>query len=350
MCGACALRPSVSKHAECGILGAMYQQELSSYLERATPRVALLYGEYVFYIEHYAQKILDRYPQAQVQRFYFNDYDFKVILEILSQDSLFGEGVVVYLKLDKALGAKESRALMQTLARHPKNALLIGLYPHKKHSYIQECKQFAAQLTHPKIQEQIVAVRFFTPTPTQLLALLQERAQARGLQIETPALHLLLEWHNHDVGIIDQELEKLSLLGGLVGLAEVKESLENMGAVGVEALLDALFKSRAQSLQVFARLQAEGNDGVELVRALTRHFYQLFLFASYLRVHGKIQPKEILGFNPPQAVILQLSRRAGQIQNMRALFEWLRDWHVECMRGNTQASWHFLIKVQDCIG
>ncbi|WP_235852588.1 DNA polymerase III subunit delta [Helicobacter vulpis] len=328
----------------------MYHPEFLAYLERATPRVALFYGEYVFYIDHYGQKILDRYPQAQVQRFYFNDYDFKAILEALSQNSLFGEGVVVYLKLDQKLGAKECCSLLEVVASHPRNALVIGFYPGKnKAQYAQQGKQFGAQLRHPKLQEQIVEVRFFTPDKSELLALLQEKAHVLGLQIETQALHLLLELHHNDVGIIYPELEKWSLCGHLVRAQEIQQEVYGMGAVGVDALLDALFEKKQQCLRLLARLQAEGVDGVDLVRALSRYFYQLFLFASYFKMHGAIQPKQILGFNPPQTVVLQLSKRAGQVQNMRAIFELLRSWHVACMRGDTQAGWHFLIKVQDYI-
>ncbi|WP_104695286.1 DNA polymerase III subunit delta [Helicobacter salomonis] len=329
----------------------MYHGEFVKYLEHTTPRVALLYGEYVFYIEHYVQKILDRYAHAQQQRFYFGDYDLKSVLEALSQDSLFGEGVVVCLKLDKKLNAKECHALVEAIIAHPRNALIIGFYPAKnKGEYPQHCKQFGAQLVHPKLKGQIAEVRFFTPSTSELITLLQERARALRLPIDMQALYLLLELHNNDLGIIDQELQKLALSGRPIHVQEVQQEVYGMGAVGTEQLLDSLFEGGVGRFAIFTRLQAEGVDEVELVRALARYFYQLFLFASYLKIHGSIRPKEILGFNPPPALASQLSKRVGQLKATRPIFELLREWHVQCMQGNAQAGWHFLIKVQDYIG
>ncbi|MFC3847245.1 DNA polymerase III subunit delta [Helicobacter baculiformis] len=320
-----------------------------SYLEHATPRVALLYGECVFYIDHYAKQIAQRYPQAQKCSYYFNDYSFNAVVESLSQDSLFGEGSVVLLKLDKKLSAKESYALLEVLVAHPKNALIIGFYSNKnKSAYIQEAKQFGAQLKHPKLDKAIVDVRFFMPSHTELSALLQKKAQTLSLQIDTQALHFLLELLNYDISIACAELEKLALLDHRIEIQDIKRQVyEGSGSVDVEQLIEALFKDRAQSLQVFGRLQSEGGDGPELVRALGRYFYQLFLFASYLKIHGNIQAKEILGFNPPQGVVAQLTKRATQLKDTRRIFEALRAWHVQSIQGNVQAGWHFLIEIQD---
>ncbi|WP_233704476.1 DNA polymerase III subunit delta [Helicobacter cynogastricus] len=324
----------------------MYHQEFLSYLERATPRVALLYGE-PFYIDHYTNEILRRYAQAEQYRYYFNDYDFKAVLEVLSQDSLFGEGSVVLLKLDKKLGNKEITALLEAVATCSKSALIIGFYPLNKNTYIQECKQFSAQLKHPKLTETLVEVRFFPPKSSEFLELLQKRAQALKVIVDSQTLFLLLEYN--DVGIAYQELEKLALLGRPITMADVQENMHGGGAVEIEKLFEALFERKGDSLAILNRLQQEGLDGVELVRVVGRYFYQLTLFAMHLKMHGSVQAREILGFNPPPAVSAQLRQRCTRLKAPIIIFEALRDWYVQSMRGDTEAGWRFLIKIQDYI-
>ncbi|WP_233705043.1 DNA polymerase III subunit delta [Helicobacter felis] len=324
----------------------MYHQEFLSYLERATPRVALLYGE-PFYIDHYVSELLKRYAQAEQYRYYFGDYDFKAVLEVLSQDSLFGEGSVVLLKLDKKPASKEITALLEAVATCPKSALIIGFYPLNKNTYTQECKQFSAQLKHPKLTETLVEVRFFPPKSSEFLELLQKRAQALQLNIDPQALFLLLEYNN--VGMAYQELDKLALLGRPINTADVQTHMHGGGAIEAERLFEALFERKGDSLAILNRLQQEGLDGVELARVVGRYFYQLALFAMHLKMHGGVQAKEILGFNPPPAVSAQLRQRCTQLKAPIETFEAIRDWHVQSMQGDTEAGWRFLIKIQDYI-
>lgn len=328
----------------------MYQKELESYLRHTIPRAVLLYGEWEFYIEYYAQKIVHAYPQAQKNLFYFGDYDFKEVLETLSQDSLFGEGNIALLKLDQKLPPKQIHALLDVLALHPKNALVIEFYQAKsKSEYTQDCKQFATQFKHPKFKNLAIEVRFFTPNSAVLLDLLQERVRVLDLSISEEALALLLEVQNNDVRIVYQDLEKLSLLHRPISIQEVQEHIYGLGGMEIQELFEAIFDYPQRALETLARLQAKGIEEMELVRGLERYFYQLFLFFAYAKGHGSIHAKDILGFIPPQAVLNQLSQRSVRVQDYQKIFEDLREWHIASMRGQKDSGWHFLIKVQDYI-
>ncbi|WP_185962984.1 DNA polymerase III subunit delta [Helicobacter mehlei] len=317
-------------------------------MKRATPRAALLYGEWAFYIEYYARKIAKAYSQAQKSQFDFGDYRFQEVLEVLSQDSLFATGNLVCLRLDKKLGAKEIRALLDTLALHPRNALIIEFYQAKdKSTYAQDFKQFATQFKHPKLGDHIIDVRFFMPNLDTLLELLQEKVHALGLIIDTQALLLLLEVQNNDVRIIYQDLEKLALLDKPIGITEVQEHVYGLMGAETQELLEALFEKPKKVFESFARLQ--GVEEMELIWGLERYFYQLFLIFAYLKGHNSMDAKEILGFNPPPMVLKQLSQRAQQVQDYQGVFGGLRTWHIASMQGQKDAGWHFLIKVQDYI-
>ncbi|WP_163555431.1 DNA polymerase III subunit delta [Helicobacter suis] len=324
----------------------MYQKELEAYLQHKIPRAILLYGEWEFYIEYYANKIAKLTPQVQIYRIYFKDYCFEEVLEYISQDSLFNQGNLVWLKLDKKLAAKEVRMLLDRLSIHPQNALIIEFYKAKSQSeYAQDFKQFAAQFKHPKLEA--LEVRFFMPDLHVRLALLQEKARALNLVVDIEALTLLLEVQNNDVGIIYQDLEKLALLDKPIGLSDIHTHVYGVGGIQLEELLAVLFKRSSKVLETFMRLLAEGFEEIELIRGLQRYFYQLFGFYAYLKKETS-NAKEILGYNPPQAITQTLKERCKQVIDYQQVFMYLNAWYVASMQGGNE-SWHFLIKIQDNI-
>ncbi|WP_163564963.1 DNA polymerase III subunit delta [Helicobacter suis] len=324
----------------------MYQKELETYLQHKIPRAVLLYGEWEFYIEYYANKIAKLTPQVQIYRVYFKDYCFEEVLEYISQDSLFGGGNLVWLKLDKKLAAKEVRILLDRLSKHLQNALIIEFYRAKSLSeYAQDFKQFAAQFKHPKLE--VIEVRFFMPDLSTRLALLQEKTRALNLSVSMEALTLLLEVQNNDVRLIYQDLEKLALLDKPIGLSDIHTHVYGVGGIQLEELLAVLFKRSSKVLETFMRLLAEGFEEIELIRGLQRYFYQLFGFYAYMQ-KGSSNAKEILGYNPPQAITQTLKERCQQVMNYQQVFVYLNAWYVASMQGGNE-SWHFLIKIQDNI-
>ncbi|CCF80764.1 hypothetical protein HBZS_112130 [Helicobacter bizzozeronii CCUG 35545] len=160
------------------------------------------------------------------------------------------------------MGAKEIHALLDTLALHPRNALIIEFYQAKdKSSYAQDFKQFATQFKHPKLGDRVIDVRFFMPNLDTLLELLQEKVHALGLSIDTPALLLLLEVQNNDVRIIYQDLEKLALLGKPIGVTEVQEHVYGLMGVETQELLEAIFEKPQKSLRMLCTPAGGGGNG-----------------------------------------------------------------------------------------
>ncbi|CCM11360.1 DNA polymerase III subunit delta [Helicobacter heilmannii] len=312
------------------------------------PRAVLLYGEWEFYMEHYGRKIANLYPQAQINRAYFSEFDLQETLEWLGQSSLFAQGNVAWLKLDKKLSAKDIQKLLDALAKNPQNALIIEFYRAKSQSeYAQDFRQFSANFKHSGLQDAVLEVRFFTPPYATLLELAQEKIHALQLKISQEALHLLLEGHQFDLRLVYRDLEKLALLGSDIGPKEVQDLVQGMGVVEVSGFINALFAKRGV-LELWGRLQNEGADEGEWLRALWRYFYQLFGFFAYSQ-KGQPQAKEVLGYTPPPAIIKELKERCLQVADYATLFSLLQSWHSAHLRGQREKSWHFLIKIQDCI-
>ncbi|BEG56361.1 DNA polymerase III subunit delta HolA [Helicobacter sp. NHP21005] len=313
----------------------MYQKDLENYLKTRVPRAVLLYGEWEFYIEHYGKKIAKLYPQAQINRAYFSEFDLQETLEWLGLSSLFAQGNLAWLKLDKKLSTKDTQKLLDTLAKNPQNALIIEFYRAKSQSeYAQDFRQFSAHFKHPTLLDSVLEVRFFTPSYAVLLELVQEKIYALQLQISQEALHLLLEGHNFDLRLIHRDLEKLALLGQEIGLQEVQDLVQGMGAVEVGGFLNALFAKRGV-LELWGRLQNEGVDEGEWLRALWRYFYQLFGFFAYNQ-KGQVQAKEVLGYTPPPAIVKELKERCQQVADYTTLFSLLQSWHSAHLRGQRE--------------
>ncbi|GLH57904.1 DNA polymerase III subunit delta [Helicobacter ailurogastricus] len=327
----------------------MYQKDLENYLKTRVPRAVLLYGEWEFYIEHYAQKIAKLYPQAQINRAYFGEFQLNECLEWLGLSSLFAQGNLAWLKLDKKLGAKEIQKLLDTLAKHPQNALIVEFYRGAKSQseYAQDFRQFGANFKHAGLKDSVLEVRFFTPPDGTLLELAQEKIHALHLKISQEALHLLLEGHNFDLRLVHRDLEKLALLGQDIGLKEVQDFVQGMGAVEISSFLNALF-AKEGVLELWGCLESEGLDESEWLRALWRYFYQLFGFFAHSQ-KGQAQAKDILGYNPPPAIVKELKDRCFQVTDYATLFSLLQSWHNANLQGQREKSWHFLIKIQDCI-
>ncbi|BCZ16763.1 hypothetical protein NHP190003_00450 [Helicobacter sp. NHP19-003] len=237
----------------------MYQKDLENYLKTRVPRAVLLYGEWEFYIEYYGRKIAQLYPQAQVNRAYFGEFQLNECLEWLGQSSLFAKGNLVWLKIDKKLSAKDTQKLLDSLAKNPQSALIIEFYRGAKSQseYAQDFRQFGANFKHAGLKDLVLEVRFFTPPYGTLLELAQEKIHELQLTIKQEALNLLLEGHNFDLRLVYRDLEKLALVGQSVGLQEVRDLVQGMGAVEVGGFLNALFAKKGV-LELWGRLQNEG--------------------------------------------------------------------------------------------
>ncbi|PAF48668.1 hypothetical protein BKH41_05200 [Helicobacter sp. 12S02232-10] len=329
----------------------MYKKDLDLFLQKSLPRATLLYGESEFLIKYYSDKIALKITESSNKTtFYYSDYDFKAVMAILGQSSLFGDVSLVVLKLDKKLSKKEIDEMLHALIRNQENALIIEFYRSESRSnaeYAQDFKALSASFKNSSLGSLGIEVRFFTPNFRESIALLKERASALNLTIEERLLGVILGMQNNDLGIAYNELEKFCILDSPITFEDIQKLSYGLGSVSIDDLYDAIFNKK-DIFEIYEKIQEEGLEELQLLREFERYFYQLFLFFAYIKSHGSPNAKDILGFAPPQMMVEKLASRSIRIkeEGYRRIFELFGKWRNATMRGEKNASLHFLIKLQ----
>lgn len=325
----------------------MYRKDLDLLLKKTSPRAALLYGESDFLIRYYSLKIAKQITDISNRvTFYYSDYDFKGVMDILGQSSLFGDESLVLLKLDKKLPKKEIDSLLNAISHNPNNSLIIEFYRSDSKSsaeYAQDFRTFASAFKG----EGVIDVRFFAPNFYESLALLKERASELSLRIEDRLLGVILDLQNNDLAIAHNELEKFTILSTPVTLDDIHRLCYGLGSVSIDELYSAIFDKK-DPWSILQKIQEEGLDDMEILRDMERYFYQLFLFFAYIKSNGSPNAKDILGFSPPQMIVDKIAARSIRIkeEGYQKIFEIFRKWRNASMRGEKNFSLKVLIKLQ----
>lgn len=331
----------------------MKQHQLDAFLASQIPQATLLYGDCSFWIEFYSKKIASKTTDSEnIVKFYFEDYEYSQVFDLLSQSSLFGDSTLVILKMDKKISKKELQSLLDALEKNTTNSLIIEFYKSDSKSpsdYARDFKEMAGLFKG----ERFIEVRFFEPKLSECQMLLAQRAKELGIQIDMRTLMLLLNIQNGDIAIALKELEKFIYFDHPIGEQEVSELCSSLGSVEFEDLLDALL-ARKGIMGIYTRLEEEGLDEMCLMGTLGSHFYKLFMFFAYIRSHGKADAKEILGYAPPAFVVDKMVREAMSLreEQYKRIFEELIEWRLKIFSGKSKIAnaIMFLQKIQSILG
>ncbi|PAF46511.1 hypothetical protein BKH46_07145 [Helicobacter sp. 12S02634-8] len=340
----------------------MYKKELDHLLAKCSlsnpskptplPRAVLLYGESDFLIGYYARKIaeLTTSDPSNKTTFYYSDYDESVVIETLSQNSLFGDMNLVVLKLDKKPPKKDIDTMLEALKRNQNNALIIEFYRADSRSsaeYAQDFRALAASFKTSILGALAIEVRFFMPSFQESIALLKERVKTLELQIDERLLSVILSMQNNDLGIAYNELEKFTITDTPITLEDIQRLCYGLGSVSIDDFLGAIFDKK-NIFEYYEKIQEEGLEELGLLREMERYFYQLFLFFAYIKSYGTPNAKEILGFSPPQDITQKLASRSIRIkeEGYMQIFRLFGEWRTKTMRGEKHMGLHALIKLQ----
>lgn len=325
----------------------MYRKDLDSLLKKSAPRAVLLYGESDFLIHYYSLKIAKQITEpSNKTTFYYSDYDFRAVMDILGQSSLFGDENLVVLKLDKKLPKKEIDSLLNAISHNANNSLIVEFYRSDSKTnaeYSQDFRTFASAFKG----DGVIDVRFFAPNFYESLALLRERANELNLKIEDRLLGVILDLQNNDLSIAHNELEKFTIFDTPISVDDIHRLCYGLGSVSIDELYNAIFDKK-DAYDILQKIQEEGLDDMEILRDMERYFYQLFLFFAYIKSNGSPNAKDILGFAPPQMIVDKIAARSIRIKEggYQSIFEIFRKWRNASMRGEKNFSLSVLIKLQ----
>ena len=280
----------------------MYKNEFDNYLKQNKKfKAYMFYGQSIFLIEQYALAIAQSLGNSdEIEKLYFDEYDFKYAKDKLLQSSLFSSNNIILIKTDKKIPKKEVDALIEACNLNPDSTLIFACLGDG------DFKTMEASFT---LKTNSAAVRFFLPTDPEAIRFLEFEAKILDMKIELSALNHLYFMHKNDLALCVNDMRKLAVLNEPINTHLVDTHCFGIGSVNFEDFLHDLLSGKDISSDLSLLLE-EGMNEIFLLNQVTSFVQQLFMISSYVRAFGQPNPKEILGFIPPKNVWEKKSKLA----------------------------------------
>ncbi len=186
----------------------------------------MFYGQSNFLIEYYTSLVTSQLGTPdEIEKLYFDDFDFKYSRDKLLQSSLFTANNILVIKLDKKLPKKEVVELIQACNTNPDSKVIFACMGDT------DFKTMGGYFT---TKLNAVSVRMFSPFPNEAVRLLEAQAKDFGINCEMSALNHLYFMHRQDLSLCVNDLKKLSILDERITPDIVSKHCFGIGAVDFE--------------------------------------------------------------------------------------------------------------------
>ncbi|MBR8464395.1 DNA polymerase III subunit delta [Campylobacter sp. faydin G-24] len=284
----------------------MYRKELEGLL--ANNKVAnffLLFGADEYQIELFAKEILNLYniSDTNMLSLYFDEYDFAKAKAHISEPSLFGGKNLLHIKSDKKIVGKELKELVRACETSSENYFLFEFYESDMKIALEMQKIFGVNFA-----------RFFKPnSPDEAVMLLSRSAAKIGLNITKNALYELYFIHNENLYLAASELNKLASLNTHIDQDIVRRLVFGLGGVSFDDFFNKFISLKDIKNDFFAYEQDPSFNEILLINSFYKAFFRLFKLHSYIKINGRFDIKEAIGYAPPQNVAESLKSQSLSI-------------------------------------
>lgn len=284
----------------------MYKNEFDNYLKQNKRfKSYMFYGQSTFLIEQYSLAIAQMFGESdEIEKMYFEEYDFKYAKDKLLQSSLFSSNNILLIKVEKKIPKKEVDTLVEACNKNPDSTLIFACLGDA---------EFKTMENSFSLKTNSVAVRFFSPTDLEALKFLEYEAKMLKIKYEISALNHLYFMHKSDLSLCVNDLRKLAILDELLTVNVIDNNCFGIGSVNFEEFLHDLLSGKDISDDLSLILE-EGMNEIFLLNQVTSFVQQLFMISSYARTIGQPNPKDILGFIPPKNIWEKKSKLAINIK------------------------------------
>lgn len=284
----------------------MYRNEFDNQIRQNIRFNAyMFYGQSTFLIEHYASKIAQLHGASdEIEKLYFDDFDFKYAKNKLLQSSLFASNNILLVKLEKKRPKKEIEELIEACNINPDSTIIFSCLGDS---------EFKTMGNYFSAKTNSVSVRMFSPANHEAVKLLENEAKNLNINYDISALNHLYFMHKNDLSLCINDLSKLSILDKLITTDTINTHCFGIGNVSFENFLNDLIEGNDISNDLNSLLE-EGVNEIYLLTQVTSFVQQLFMISSYARAFGAPNPKEILGFIPPKDIWNKKSKLAINIK------------------------------------
>lgn len=284
----------------------MYKNEFDNALRQSKLFNAyMFYGQSTFLIEYYTSLVANMLGSVdEIEKLYFDDYDFKYAKDKLLQSSLFSSNNILVIKTEKKLPKKEVVELIEACNTNPDSKVIFACMGDSDFKTMGG--YFTAKLN-------AASVRMFAPFPSEAIKLLENEAKSLNIIYDMSALNHLYFMHRQDLSLCMNDLKKLAILEEKIGPDLIDKHCFGIGAVNFEDFLHNLLSCNDIGDELEAILE-EGMNEIYLLNQVTSFVQQLFMISSYARTMGAPNAKDILGFIPPKNVWEKKSKLAINIK------------------------------------
>lgn len=257
--------------------------------QEKVPRAMMFFGDSDFMIDYHAKKLCDVWgAEDDIFSLYHQEYNFNTAKSHISQGSLFGGNNVLLIKNDKKVPKKELDELISYVNKSPSNFLI---YCYFGPDYKTSNKSFTPQSGGDSI-------RFFNPSFSEAKNIIRQEAKQLDLQINDDAITHLILSQNSNLSLACNELEKLCILQAPIHAKEIHEHVFPLAEVKLDEMILAILEKKDFRVNL-QRLLETGENEVQIITALSNFITQLFLFHTYIKIHGVISSAAVLGYKLP---------------------------------------------------
>lgn len=290
----------------------MYKREIDELINKSTlPKNIMLFGECNYFIERYSKLIVNSIDKdSEKLVFYFDEYDFKVAKNYLSQTSLFGDKNILILKVDKKIPKNEMDTLINLTNRVEDSYLIVEFYG----------KDYKGMSSYFKNS----FVRFFKPNLHEAIFLLKEKSDKLNINIDRYALEHLLAIENFDLALAMNEIEKFAILDTKITTKDIDRLTYGLGDINLDDLIVKIFDKREFFHDLKSVLEKE--DELRVVMAISSFISGLFMFHLFFEINGFVNSKDVLGYKLPKQIEEKRFRVAKKLNlnNFNAILEHLQ--------------------------
>jgi DNA polymerase III subunit delta len=259
--------------AKSGAVGAL--DYLSQSEKHALGPVCALFGDEAFLKREMLKTIrggvLGGGDEFSLTTLSGDDSQLRDVLDALATVTLFGGGRRLVIVEEADAFVSEHRAELETYLERPAKESVLVL----------EVKTWPANTRLAKaVAASGLAIECKSPTESQIKRWLAARATAEyGVALDAAAADLLVEMLPPELGILEQELAKLSLIAGNGGIVDANVVRDNVGGWRTRTtwdLVDAIADGRAaEALSQLHRLIAAGEKPQGLLPQMAHSLRQL---------------------------------------------------------------------------
>lgn len=289
----------------------------------------VFYNAYMFYggCDYLTEKYSDTVSKLlangeDIQKIYYDEYDFKDCSNFLSQSSLFSANNILLIKIGKKIPKKEVDELISACATNSDSKVVFCCTGET--DFKTMAKSFSKKTNS-------VEVRFFEPNEQEAVNILYSEVKALHLSCGFGELQYLYNMHQKDLSLCVSDLKKLSLLNEPITVGIINSQCFGMGAVNIDEFFNKLFSGQNINRDLFMLLE-EGMNEVYLVNQTISFIQQLFTINSYLKLYGRLDVLEIWGYKLPNNIAnmrASLASRFTKQEDFMKMLEFFQELELE---------------------